>query len=65
MFRKKTSLVASLTLLMSSFLVSDIAKADQTPKSNQFWWPEKLDLDPLRQHAPTSNLMGEDFDYAK
>ncbi|MEQ1539656.1 MAG: catalase/peroxidase HPI, partial [Sphingorhabdus sp.] len=32
--------------------------------SNQFWWPEKLDVSPLRQHAPQSNPMGDDFDYA-
>ncbi|MDT8408393.1 MAG: catalase/peroxidase HPI [Wenzhouxiangellaceae bacterium] len=34
-------------------------------KSNQFWWPELLDLSPLRQHAPQSNPYGEDFDYAE
>ncbi len=33
-------------------------------KSNQFWWPEKLDLSPLRQHAAESNPLGDDFDYA-
>ncbi len=35
------------------------------PRSNQFWWPEQLDLSPLRQHAAESNPLGEDFDYAK
>lgn len=34
-------------------------------KSNQFWWPERLDLAPLRQHSPASNPLGEDFDYAE
>jgi catalase-peroxidase len=29
------------------------------------WWPNKLDLDMLRQHAPSANPMGEDFDYAE
>jgi catalase-peroxidase len=33
--------------------------------SNQDWWPERLDLSPLRQHAAESNPMGDDFDYAK
>ncbi len=33
--------------------------------SNQFWWPERLDLMPLRQHGVESNPMGEKFDYAK
>ncbi len=34
-------------------------------KSNQFWWPEQLDLKPLRQHSPKSNPFGESFDYAE
>ena len=34
-------------------------------KSNLFWWPETLDLQPLRQHSPSSDPMGKDFDYAK
>jgi len=34
-------------------------------KSNQFWWPERLDLSPLRQHSDASNPLGEDFNYAE
>jgi catalase-peroxidase len=37
----------------------------QTPQSNQFWWPEKLDLFPLRQNSVESNPYGKDFNYAK
>ncbi len=33
--------------------------------SNQFWWPERLDLTPLRQHSAESNPMGRQYDYAK
>ncbi|MCE3002494.1 MAG: catalase/peroxidase HPI [Xanthomonadaceae bacterium] len=33
--------------------------------SNQDWWPQRLDLTALRQHAPASNPYGEEFDYAK
>jgi catalase-peroxidase len=33
-------------------------------KSNQFWWPDQVDLSPLRQHGVESNPMGDDFDYA-
>jgi catalase-peroxidase len=33
--------------------------------SNQFWWPERLDLAPLRQHAVESSPLGKNFDYAK
>lgn len=34
-------------------------------KSNQFWWPEQLDLSPLRDHDTRSNPYGDDFDYAE
>jgi len=37
----------------------------QPPQTAQFWWPEKLDLSPLRQHSAESNPLGKDFDYAK
>jgi len=33
--------------------------------SNQFWWPEQLNLQPLRQHAAESNPLGADFNYAE
>ena len=32
-----------------------------TPKSNNFWWPDQLDLTPLRSHDARSNPYGEDF----
>jgi catalase-peroxidase len=35
------------------------------PMTNQDWWPEKLNLAPLRQHGVKSNPFGDDFDYAK
>lgn len=34
------------------------------PKSNQFWWPDQLDLSSLRDHDLRSNPYGADFDYA-
>jgi catalase-peroxidase len=41
------------------------AWADATPRSNEFWWPERLDLSPLRQHSAESNPYGDGFSYAK
>ena len=32
-------------------------------KSNLFWWPDQIDLSPLRDHDARSNPLGEDFDY--
>ena len=34
------------------------------PKSNQFWWPDLLDLSVLRNQDAKSNPYGADFDYA-
>jgi catalase-peroxidase len=39
--------------------------ADGAPKPNQFWWPNQLDLSPLRSFSPESNPYGKDFNYAK
>jgi len=33
--------------------------------SNRDWWPNQLNLNILHQHAPASNPMGPDFDYAE
>ncbi|MCB0414447.1 MAG: catalase/peroxidase HPI [Bdellovibrionales bacterium] len=38
---------------------------EREAKSNQFWWPELVNLSPLRQHSPESNPYGDSFDYAK
>jgi len=32
---------------------------------NQDWWPNQLNLAILHQHSPSSNPLGEDFDYAE
>ena len=40
-------------------------KSSVSNVSNQFWWPERLDLAPLRQHSEKSDPMGKDFNYAR
>ncbi|MEW5701358.1 MAG: catalase/peroxidase HPI [Candidatus Zixiibacteriota bacterium] len=34
-------------------------------RSNRDWWPNQLNLGILHQHAPASNPMGADYDYAR
>ena len=54
--------------VMAVFLALPLSlgvQADGRPKSNQFWWPDQVDLGPLRQHAAESNPYGEAFDYAE
>ncbi|WP_297188813.1 catalase/peroxidase HPI [uncultured Porticoccus sp.] len=65
MLTKTIPIVAALVIAVSQVVTPSTAMAEGEPKSNQFWWPEKLNLSPLRQHSEESNPMGDDFDYAK
>ncbi|MEX2303858.1 MAG: catalase/peroxidase HPI [Bryobacterales bacterium] len=58
------ALLAAVAVCAASLVLTDALRA-QEPKPNQFWWPEQIDLSPLRQNAAESNPMGDDFDYAK
>ena len=52
-------------ILFSLFCPSSMILAsdrDQV-RTNQFWWPDQLDLAPLRDHDPRSNPLGADFNY--
>jgi catalase-peroxidase len=60
MLKKPLSLLAALAVAMTPLASS----AQGMPKSNQFWWPNQLDLSPLRAHDASSNPLGADFDYA-
>jgi catalase-peroxidase len=57
-FYSKWGIAAAPLILVAS-------AAAQPPQAAQFWWPEKLDLSPLRQHSAESNPLGKDFDYTK
>jgi len=65
MRRRLPCLMAAFAVAISAVMISGGAFAQETPKSNQFWWPDHLDLSALRDHDPSSNPYGEDFDYAK
>jgi len=65
-----------LSLVLIAFAFSQFGYAEENPgaskdladrqnMSNQFWWPERLDLAPLRQHAAESDPMGKNFKYAE
>jgi catalase-peroxidase len=61
-------LVTAFVAFAATLLPLAAANADNAqapPRPNQFWWPDQLDLSPLRQHAAESNPLGTDFDYAK
>ncbi|TGL11323.1 catalase/peroxidase HPI [Leptospira meyeri] len=63
------SVIAILVLSLSSLGAADTKESassmERQGNSNQFWWPERLDLAPLRQHAAESNPMGRQYNYSK
>ena len=65
MTRTTTKILAAFALAASSTMTAGVTLADGPPKPNAFWWPDQLDLSPLRAHAAESNPLGADFDYAK
>ncbi|MBY0374715.1 MAG: hypothetical protein K2Q23_12025, partial [Bryobacteraceae bacterium] len=58
-------MITGFAMAVAPLLLLAGAASAQAPKPNQFWWPEKLDLSPLRQNSPESNPLGKDFNYAK
>jgi len=65
MYKHTLRLATAVVLALSVPLTFNAAYADGAAKSNQFWWPERLDLSPLRQHSIESDPYGEEFDYAE
>ncbi|MDX2464292.1 MAG: catalase/peroxidase HPI [Porticoccus sp.] len=65
MIRQMKPLLAILAIALTPLVLVNSAFAESKPRSAQFWWPNQLDLNPLRQHDVESNPYGADFDYAK
>lgn len=58
-------LLTTLTYLILSIGLLNPVFGQDAPRDNAYWWPEKLDLDVLRQHDTASDPMGQGFDYAE
>ena len=43
----------------------NLAIAQDGAPTNEYWWPDRLSLEPLHQTSPESNPLGEDFDYGE
>tara|TARA_R110002110_G_scaffold415856_2_gene658414 strand:+ start:16043 stop:18241 length:2199 start_codon:yes stop_codon:yes gene_type:complete len=54
-----------LAVSLPAICPSSFAATQGEAKTNQFWWPEQVNLQPLRQHAAESNPLEKDFNYAK
>ncbi|MGO4893748.1 catalase/peroxidase HPI [Flavobacterium sp. W21_SRS_FM6] len=65
MLKKPLHILTAISLALTPLLSSQSAFAEGEPKTNQFWWPKQLNLQPLRQNDPASNPLGASFDYAQ
>ncbi|MFT7299653.1 MAG: catalase-peroxidase [Porticoccus sp.] len=68
MLKRTIPLFAAVAIIIMALAPASSFATDGTvgmAKSTQFWWPEKLNLEPLRAHDPRSNPYGEDFNYAE
>lgn len=54
----------AFAVVVATFVFANVVGAQQL-QSSKFWWPEKLDLSPLRQNSAESNPLGQNFNYAK
>ena len=61
---KKNRLIMSAVALAIATAFSAPPLSAMTESQNRFWWPEQLDLRPLRQNGVESNPMGKNFNYA-
>ena len=64
MLSKSLYALICITIATSIAVTNNSLAADGMAKSTQFWWPERLNLEPLRSQDPRSNPYGDDFDYA-
>ena len=63
---KKNALIHPVLFACAALLATPMAvRAEGAPRSTQFWWPDQVDLSPLRRNAAESNPLGEGFDYGK
>ncbi len=62
----KLLVLTSLAVMGCSAPQNNSSKhANFEAKSNEFWWPNKVNLSPLRAQSIESNPYGSDYDYAK
>ena len=60
---KKPFYALTIAALSVSLLSQSIAQS--SAPDNDFWWPNRLDLSPLRIESVGMDPRGEDFDYVE
>lgn len=62
MNKKPIFMVSAIT---AALLAVSQGMADTQPTTNSFWWPDRLNLAPLRQNTAESNPYGKTYNYAE
>ncbi|MBS3963321.1 MAG: catalase/peroxidase HPI [Methylomonas sp.] len=65
MSMKHAFLVSALAAVVAAALPVSPVLAETQATTNSFWWPDQLNLKPLRQNAAESNPLGQAFNYAE
>jgi len=64
MLKQAIPLAVLLVIAQSSVAPIALAQSNSEVATNEYWWPNQLRLDALRNNSPESNPLGPDFDYA-
>ena len=65
MLRQSLSVLAVLTVGFAPISPANLASASDTEITNDYWWPNRLDLSPLRKNEAASNPQAVSFNYAE
>ena len=65
MNKKLMTLMVAVAVAAPTLMATAAVDSQLKARTNDFWWPDQLDLSPLRQHSAESNPLGENFNYAK
>ena len=63
--KRSKSLIAAVAIGVAAMASASTFAADAMARPNEFWWPDQLNLEPLRAHDSRSNPYGDGFDYAE
>lgn len=65
MLKQTITMFAAMAVSISALTPISSLAAETMKPSTQFWWPNTLNLEPLRAHDSRSNPYGDDFNYAE
>ena len=65
MHRRTISVIVMLAIGISPVVPIGLAGAKDTAPDNDYWWPNRLSLEPLRLASRESGPLGNDFDYRR